>query len=72
MTKQSASKDGEACPVFVVNYPAGYANAEMNGTRVVMLNAVAIGVVNALIIDGPKAGRRWQFIGKHLKEVANV
>lgn len=69
--KGSSTPQPELAPVFVINYPAGYANAEMNGERVMLIRAVGIGVVEGVVISGKNAGRRWQFISKHLQEAVH-
>lgn len=57
-------------PQPVIHVPAGYANAELNGERVIVLSTTEIGITNTLIISGPLAGRYWQFCTGHLQGVA--
>ncbi len=67
----STHDKNQPAPLWVVDAPAGYANAELNGARAITLNPVAVGVVNVLIVSGPRAGSRWQLLAKHLKEITH-
>lgn len=65
------SESDKPCHTLIVNAPAGSANAELNGARVMPLRALYVGVAEFMIVSGPYSGRRWQFRSKDLQEVAH-
>ena len=62
----------EPAKLWEVKAEPGYANAELDGSKVLLVHTVAVGVVDGIIVSGPLTGRRWRFLSKHLKEVANA
>lgn len=68
----SSTPSNEPAQLWEVKAEPGYANAELDGARVLLIHTVAVGVVDGIILTGPYTGRRWRFLSKHLKEVARV
>lgn len=72
MADKPLTPHDERAQLWEVRAEPGYANAELDGAKVLLIHTVAVGVVDGIILTGPHTGRCWRFLSKHLKEVVNA